>query len=346
MSEKILPQDALKDLIYKCSLEHDVFAPIREGADMVWARIKPEDELEFEFTNTDLSPKGFMFPQTECLMHFRNDPEDEQGMIMEEEPGLSRPRVLLNIRPCDAKAFSVLDLVFERDEQSTDVYWKNKRENTVLIGLACKHPCPTCFCTSVNCGPHHQEGLDLLLVDLDDRFLVRVLTPKGEELTADLNTAVEDDRSRAEAQKRAAEEAIETGVSVDNIASRSVLEEYDHPCFERIFESCINCGTCTYYCPTCHCFDIQDETQEGYGHRIRNWDSCMSWLFTHHTSGHNPRGTKKDRVRQRFMHKFKYMPIKLHGAIGCVGCGRCTSKCPVNIDVRSVVNRMNEPISE
>ncbi len=346
MPEKILKKDAITDLVKQCAADHEVFAPVRDGASMVWSRISPEDELEFEFTNTDMSPKSFMLPQTERLMHFTNDPDHTQSMIMKDEPRLSTPRALINIRPCDAKAFCVLDLVFERDENATDVYWKDKRDKTVLIGLACKHPCPTCFCTSVNCGPHHEEGLDILLVDLEDRFLVKPLTPKGEELTSDLDQAGEDDIAQAQEQKEAAEAAITTGVGLDNIFSRNVLEEYEHPCFDRIFESCINCGTCTFFCPTCHCFDIQDETQDDYGRRIRNWDTCMSWLFTHHTSGHNPRGTKQHRVRQRFMHKFKYMPIKLDGAIGCVGCGRCTSKCPVNIDVRSVVNRMNEPISD
>ncbi len=346
MPEKILQKEDAKDLLRVCSREHELFAPVRDGSRIIWSPVAPDDRLEFEFSNTDLSPKGFMFPQTERLMHFKNRPEDPQGMIMEQEAGLSRPRALVNIRPCDAKAFAVLDLVFERDASSTDVYWKDKRENTLLIGLACKHPCPTCFCTSVNCGPHHEEGLDVLLVDLDNRLLVKPLTASGEKLTADLPDAGQADIDQAAEQKQEAEAAITSGVSLDSIASRTVLEEYEHPCFERIFESCINCGTCTYFCPTCHCFDIQDETQEDYGRRIRTWDSCMSWLFTHHTSGHNPRGTKKDRVRQRFMHKFKYMPIKLDGAIGCVGCGRCTSKCPVNIDVRSVVNRMNESISE
>jgi len=346
MADKRINKAELPKLLERLAQEHEVFAPARDGSAMVWSRVEPGDVLELEFTNTDLSPKGFLFPQTERLMHFKNDPEDPEGMIMEAEPGLPGKRLLLNIRPCDAKAFKVLDKVFERDEEATDVYWKDKRDKTVLFGLACKDPCPTCFCTTVNCGPHFEEGLDALLVDLGDRLLVRPLSETGERLTADLEEAGQEDTEAATAQKEEAEAAITRGVSMENIEARNVLEEYEHPCFDRIFEPCINCGTCTYYCPTCHCFDIQDETQGELGKRYRTWDTCMSWLFTHHTSGHNPRGTKKDRVRQRFMHKFKYMPIKLEGSIGCVGCGRCTSKCPVNIDVRSVVNSMNEQIGE
>ena len=345
MADKRIDKADFYKLLEKLAAEHDVFAPVRDGASLVWSRVTPQQEIELEFTNTDLSPKAFLFPQTERLMHFKNDSGDPEGMIMQEEPGISGKQVLLNIRPCDAKAFSVLDHVFERDEKTMDVYWKDKRDKTVLIGLACKDPCPTCFCTSVECGPHYEEGLDVLLVDLGDRLLVRPLTDTGESLTADLEQAEPEDTEDAAKQKEAAEAAITRGIAMESIRARNVLEEYEHPCFDRIFESCINCGTCTFYCPTCHCFDIQDETQDDFGQRIRVWDTCMSWLFTQHTSGHNPRGAKKDRVRQRFMHKFKYMPDKF-GVIGCVGCGRCTSKCPVNIDVRSVVNSMNEQIGE
>jgi formate hydrogenlyase subunit 6/NADH:ubiquinone oxidoreductase subunit I len=128
---------------------------------------------------------------------------------------------------------------------------------------------------------------------------------------------------------------------MDQVLSRDLMELYEAGHWSRVQESCLNCGTCTYCCPTCHCFDIQDETQGEAGRRVRNWDTCMSWLFTMHGTGHNPRGSKLDRVRQRFMHKFKYIPAKRGGEIGCVGCGRCVQLCPVNIDVRRVVNDMN-----
>jgi ferredoxin len=120
-----------------------------------------------------------------------------------------------------------------------------------------------------------------------------------------------------------------------------MLDLYEAPFWEEVAFSCINCGTCTYVCPTCWCFDIQDETQGKKGVRIRNWDSCMYPIFTLHASGHNPRGTKLDRVRQRFMHKLKYYVDKYENGIQCVGCGRCVQMCPVNIDIRRVCNMMN-----
>lgn len=341
MPEKIISKDKLDSFLQRLGQTYQVYAPLREGSFMIWSEPQSAQDLVWEFSNTDLSPKRFFFPQTERLLQFKNDPQDPEGMILQEPQDKAKPKALFNIRPCDAKAFNVLDLVFLQDPDKPDVYWQEKRRQTLLIGLACNHPCPTCFCSSVNCGPHHTEGLDILAQDLGDRLLLTPLSPKGEELLQEEQDAANEDKQQAAQLKDQAENMIQSQVGMENIGSRSTLEVYEQAMWNRVFESCINCGTCTYYCPTCHCFDIQDETQEDYGHRIRNWDSCMSWLFTYHTSGHNPRGRKLDRVRQRFMHKFKYMPFKLQGAVGCVGCGRCTQKCPVNIDVREVVNSMN-----
>jgi formate hydrogenlyase subunit 6/NADH:ubiquinone oxidoreductase subunit I len=64
-------------------------------------------------------------------------------------------------------------------------------------------------------------------------------------------------------------------------------------------------------------------------------------IFTVHTTGHNPRETKVQRTRQRFMHKLKYFVDKYDAGIMCVGCGRCVSLCPVNIDIRRVGELMN-----
>lgn len=346
MTDKIISKANFDSFLQKVATDYDCFAPVREGSSVVWSSVDKADDLVWDFSNTDMSPKHFLFPQTERLMHFKNDPQDPEGMIMEEEPPVQKPRALLNIRPCDVKSFHILDKVFLRDDQSTDPYWKDKRDKTLLIGLACKDPCATCFCTSVNCGPHHQEGLDILIIDLGEKLLLRPLTENGEKLTEDLQEASQEEVQSAENQKQESEQAIVSSVSTDNILKEDLLKVYEHPCWDRVFESCLNCGTCTFYCPTCHCFDIQDETQGDFGVRSRNWDTCMSWLFTYHTSGHNPRGTKKDRVRQRFMHKFKYMPVKLEGSIGCVGCGRCIQKCPVNIDIREVINTLNEQPKE
>jgi ferredoxin len=222
-----------------------------------------------------------------------------------------------------------------------DPYWVKAYEATVMVGLACSNPCATCFCTTAGCGPFHEEGLDVLLIDMDDHFLAKVVTDKGARFLEAAGWHDEGDAGKIEALKQAAEAKIQSKISTDRLREKEINDLYNASFWEETAFACINCGTCTYVCPTCWCFDIQDENRGKSGQRVRNWDSCMFSLFTLHASGHNPRDTKIHRVRQRFMHKLKYYVDKYDSGIQCVGCGRCVRSCPVNIDIRKVCELMN-----
>jgi ferredoxin len=62
-------------------------------------------------------------------------------------------------------------------------------------------------------------------------------------------------------------------------------------------------------------------------------------MFTLHASGHNPRSKQFERWRQRVMHKFAYQPERL-GVLGCVGCGRCSRSCPVDMNLAQHVESL------
>jgi len=298
---------------------------------------------DFDFLNTRLSPKSLVYPQSEVILEYSLDESDDDHHIMKAVEKDNSPRAVVGIRPCDAKAFVLVRQNFDTADYK-DPYWLNAYEATTFVGLACESPCSTCFCTTAGCGPHHEEGLDVLLVSNGDHYLAKALTEKGGAFmqAAGWKTAAgEDAAARLDALKKAAEAKIVSTVQTGNLKTTDTNELYAAPFWEEISFSCINCGTCTYSCPTCWCFDIQDENKGKRGVRMRNWDSCMEPLFTIHGSGHNPRGSKLHRVRQRFMHKLKYFVDKYDSGIQCVGCGRCVRLCPVNIDIRRVCELMN-----
>jgi len=194
-------------------------------------------------------------------------------------------------------------------------------------------------------GPFSEKGLDVLLYDLGDTFLAKSLTEKGENFlaaTQEGGPADEAQMKQAEALAAAAAEKIHADVPVDKLKEKVLNELFNAPFWNDVAFACINCGTCTFFCPTCWCFDIQDEVLGNHGDRIRNWDACMFPLFTLHGSGHNPRDQKFQRVRQLFMHKLKYYMDKYDNGIQCSGCGRCVRHCPVNIDIRKVARLMND----
>jgi ferredoxin len=298
----------------------------------------------FDFQNTRLSPKLLTLPQSERMFEYSLDENDPEAHIPKESPKDFSPQAVVGIRPCDAYAFELVKINFDNPEYR-DPWWVRHFESTIFVGLGCNEPCTTCFCTSVGSGPFSDKGLDVLLYDRGDNYLARSLTGKGEEFLGKAEKGSDADREAlkdAESLANSALEKILSRVSTDKLKDKVVTELFDAPFWDDVAFGCINCGTCTYLCPTCWCFDIQDEVYRKEGDRMRNWDACMFPLFTLHGSGHNPREMKTQRVRQRFMHKLKYYVDKYDNGVACVGCGRCVQFCPVNIDIREAFHLMNE----
>lgn len=343
MADKIIKKEDLPALLTGLMDHYRVYAPVHHEGNTNFQRIVSADQVDLSRANTTLSPKSLMLPQSESMFKFTLDRSSDQvGVLAEIEKDFS-PSLIFGIRPCDAKSFQLLDLNFDTPTYR-DPWWVRRRQATTLIGFGCTAPCSTCFCTSVGSGPFSTDGLDLLVVDLGAEFACRSITEKGEQvfskvgLTVNVSDAAADAVSAAE---QTARKRMKSVVHSENLKHQNQEALFHGQFWDEVQFSCINCGVCTFVCPTCWCFDIQDEVHKGSGIRLRNWDACMFPLFTLHGSGHNPRSQKLQRVRQRFMHKLKYFVDKYDMGVACVGCGRCVQQCPVNIDIRQLFALMN-----
>jgi sulfhydrogenase subunit beta (sulfur reductase) len=335
METRLISKEALPGLIGRMSQDMPVYAPVKEGDYVLFRAMKRGEEPLTDYANSRNAPKHFLFPQREELMKFIRDGRD---LILAGKDMGEGDAVLFGVRPCDARSFALLDMIFDQEKYKDPLYI-DKREKTTVIALACVHPpYSTCFCTAVGGSPLSSEGADILITDIGDAYLAEFITPKGERLLPRFGELKKADDDALQLKKEVAERSAgEMKSAPPAKAIKPILDRiFEHPFWDTIHARCLKCGTCTYLCPTCHCFDISDETKGSDGVRIRSWDSCQYPLFTKMASGHNPRTTQKERWRQRIMHKFRYY-VDNFGAVSCVGCGRCVMLCPVNIDIRKII---------
>ena len=338
MEKVVLPKDSLSKFITEILKKNRVFAPVQNNDLISYSQIQKPSEINLDFLNSQMPPKEILFQQTETMFKFTPGSKGKIDPIKIDDA----QTVIFGIRPCDAKSFAILDFVFEQDYE--DPYYLTKRKNTVLIGLSCTHPAVNCFCTSLDGSPASAKYVDILFTDIGEKYFVEISSEKGKKFFKNYNTSFKpatdaDEKKKQEIEKKSIN-AIKRHQKNEGIAEK--LEKiFDYPFWKNIAQKCLGCGTCTYLCPTCHCFDIQDETTSSQGARIRIWDNCMNPEYTLHASGHNPRPARTNRVRNRVYHKYNYYP-KNFDIIACVGCGRCVDKCPINIDIIDVVTKAGD----
>ncbi len=331
-----LDKERLAEFVAALVSRYRLFGPVDANGRTRFAEVESAEDLELDSCNTDESAKGVFFPQTETILAY----EQEETTT---PPGPDKPIAVLGIRPCDAKSLLMLDKVFGTGEHS-DPYWTRRYRDAFVVTLGCNAPRVDCFCNWMDLGPFSKQGSDIALTDIGDALLAEACSEEGESFLESsdgvpFKKPTDGDLGRAADIRERAESSM--GDKIDCSSIRAVLDKsWDSPLWAELASKCLSCAACAYLCPTCHCFDIQDEKTPGksQGRRIRIWDSCMAPLFTKEASGHNPRPTAKERIRQRVLHKFSYF-VDAYGEIACVGCGRCVRSCPVNLDIRDVVKR-------
>jgi len=333
---RILTRESLDSLLQKAvAAGQKVYGPKDLDGRVDFAPIACLDELAVDHVQTTQSAKFAFFPKVEELFSFRRE---GNGQVLDEATEADIPAtLLLGVRPCDAAAIASLAAIFNWDTQ--DSQFNRRLARTTVVAISCTHADEYCFCTSVGGGPGDSAGSDLLLTPLaDGTYLTEVLTEKGQSLLA----LVAGSSTPANAVDKEARLArVPPRFDIKTVTAK-MAAVFDHEDLWREQSlRCLGCGACAFVCPTCACFDVQDESNGIQGKRLRTWDSCGFSLFTQHTSGHNPREVQSQRWRQRLMHKFVYMPDRLE-VLGCVGCGRCSRGCPVDMNVLEHVTMVAE----
>lgn len=254
MAQGAIQKADLGKLIAAVRKDGRFYGPIDNGDGACLAEVTPEAVLKLDYANFTLPPKRMFFPRSEVIAT-----HEESGMTA--VPLSEEPVVLFGVRPCDALALAYLDKVFV-DKQFTDPYYRSRREQTLIISLACKEPAATCFCTSVHGAPGGQLGADILAADVGEALVLESITKAGEAFVTQhaklLVPPTVDQQKACDAQ--AAQAAKKVGaVPMDGLKAKLSGSAEGAGVWDGIAERCLACGVCTYLCPTCHCFGLYDE---------------------------------------------------------------------------------------
>ena len=288
--------------------------------------------------NTAKSPKDFFFPQSEDLMRFKTEGKNIEIIDVREA---CEDFVVFGVRACDVKSFDILDRVFLTEPR--DSFYATKREHGIIVSVACTRPAETCFCTTFGIDAAEPAG-DVSCWRCEDALYLTPNTEKGRALVERLGTVLEAcDEKAVGVQKEKIAKIMDKlplrNLTTDGFGGGKTMELFNDPAWDELSSSCLGCGTCTFVCPTCQCYDIKDFNTGNGVIRYRCWDSCMYSEFTKMAHGNN-RNTQKERFRQRFMHKLVYYPENNDGLFSCVGCGRCLAKCPISMNIVKVMKKI------
>ena len=333
-----IAKENLSALFQKIAESFELYLPVKTAGQTNFAAWNADAEVDLDTLKTVKSAKDAFFPQSEGLYTVK---KEGKKMSVEPESLKEQDFVVFGMKACDVKGLEVLDNVFLADP--VDTFYAARRDHGTIVAMACHEPEETCFCKVFGVDAAAPAS-DVAVWTVGEDLYWKAQSEKGEALTERVKELLADADASGEAEVEAEKESIHKiveklpymNLSLEGWNGDALSEKFDSPVWEELYKPCLACGTCTFVCPTCQCYDIKDYTAGTTVSRYRCWDSCMYSDFTMMAHGNN-RTSQMQRFRQRFMHKLVYYPANNDGMYSCVGCGRCVEKCPQALNIVKVI---------
>ena len=327
MTIKKIDKTAFDNWLAACIANHRIFGVQAKDDRFVFAPLDKAEDLRLDYDVTILPPKKYFLPPRETLLKF--DRKEGFESVFDDEPF-----VLFGVHPYDMIAISQTDKLFTEDH--CDTHYADRRQKATIVACDVQNASNDVFAGCMGTATV-EDGFDILVTNIDSEYLVDIRTDKGQVLADSIKNAEDADEMSLKLRKLVwADNAKllqkhKLNVRPD-VLPRLLDRSLEHPVWEEKSERCFSCGSCNLVCPTCYCFDVQDDVEWNLqkGKRYRAWDGCLLSEFAAVAGGHNFRRNRADRYRHRYYRKGKYVPEKI-GEVACVGCGRCITACTAKI---------------
>ena len=342
MSVKKLSENALVSFVDCLLSTEKVEAVQAKGDKFDFGPLESAEDLRLDYDVTLLPPKKYFQPPVETLLTY-----ETEGVYKSHYD--NERFILIGVHPYDMIAINQMDKLFSQDNY--DGHYMARRNNATIIACDVATPSKNVFASSMGTSTV-KDGYDILLTGIGDGYVAESATEKGRSLllkaTEAAKVSEQDLKKRQQVWDKNQEVLNNHPLKCEPSDLPKLLEKaYEHPIWEEKAKTCFSCGSCNQVCPTCYCFDVQDDVSWDLktGERKRVWDGCLLDGFTKVAGGHEFRAKRADRFRHRLYRKAKYVPAKIGGQIACVGCGRCINACLTDIaNPVSIYNKLVEDI--
>ena len=296
-------------------LSFAIFASVENDYGLDYELIKPSDIRRISYNKPKPATplKNFFLPVRENVTSEKVD---------------QKPRIILGIPNCDIEGLGLLDEIY-LDTDFEDIFYRKRRENTILIAADCFGAQEHCHCLSCNIKPYTEKTADLAVINLDGLIVLRIITSRGEDFVKNLRgmQSLEDKNllSSIEHEHLVTESLItKSNIGIpDYKASGELTRRAETGIWEKYSATCVSCGACTTICPTCTCFLLMDKP--GF-EKVKQMDACQYPGFERVAGGEDALYELHNRFRNRYMCKYCWKPEKFRSQ-ACTGCGRCIEAC-------------------
>ena len=329
----VLNDEAFNRVLADLSQTYTVYAPKRfkhgaEFSDLDLVRygvVTKARDIVFD-VKTANSPKEALQRPSETLFHFTEDTVSE-GQAPAKKP-------LVFVRSCDIHSLKRFDNIM-LENGAPDHFYQHIRTTARFALIPCKTAFDSCFC--VDMKANQTEDYDFSVecdgeeyrVNVKDSAMDAVFKASGAKEASVSVPFVTETKTRVTVSDKIAASTSEV------LAALPVWEEYD--------SRCIGCGRCTFGCPSCSCWTMQDMfyTDNGKtGERRRVWASCMVDGYSTVAGSAEYRKKHGQRMRFKVLHKIRDHE-KRFGHPMCSGCGRCDDVCPEYISFSNSINKLS-----
>jgi sulfhydrogenase subunit beta (sulfur reductase) len=296
-------------------LSYTIFAGVGNDTGLDYEMIGPADIEKITYNKPKPSTplKSFFLPFRENVTSEKFD---------------EKPRLIMGIPNCDIEGLLLLDELY-LDNEFNDIFYRKRREATLLISSDCFGIQEHCHCLTYKIKPYSIKTADLAIINLDGTIILRLITQNGKDFVKKIPAArsLTDKNiiSVIEGEQFSTESLLATSNKSLPDYKRTVklVAEADEVRFEKYSVRCVSCGGCTAICPTCSCFLLIDKP--GF-EKIKQMDGCQYPGFERVAGGEDPLFELHTRFRNRYMCKYVWKPGRF-SSIACTGCGRCIETC-------------------